>query len=300
MIGAAARRRDVWNEDGWGGGMPPEEHVTSEIRLPNLSVEMRTVNWRTAASGVLRRSDYHVSRTFRSKNRPAIRCGYRPEPSRPLGQLSLVPANKPIPLDISEGEATFVSCNFEPRYFERFIGSGEWTDELAGRLVTTRNLYLEVLLDRIGGELMRHKAVSMPLLRALTMLIRVEAVEMVNRTRAGSNGGKVTNAQIEELCRSIDATPEGKNFDLSRLAARFSASPRHLNRRFRAVTGMTVHGYLQRARINRAKDLLGEDGLRLRDIAGLLGFADASHFAAEFRRQTGLSPSGYRADAKED
>ena len=51
---------------------------------------------------------------------------------------------------------------------------------------------------------------------------------------------------------------------------------------------------MQRARINRAKALLKENALSLKEIAHVLGFSDASHLSAEFRRQVGYPPSEYR------
>ena len=82
------------------------------------------------------------------------------------------------------------------------------------------------------------------------------------------------------------------------LAQRFAISPRHLSRSFKAATGTTVHSYMQRARINRAKALLRENSLSLKEIAHILGFSDASHLSAEFRRQVGYPPSEYRLRAE--
>ena len=68
-----------------------------------------------------------------------------------------------------------------------------------------------------------------------------------------------------------------------------------LVRRFKESTGDTIHGYVRRLRLDRAKALLAADGVRLKDVAAELGFKTPSHFAAEFRQQTGCSPSEYRA-----
>ncbi len=80
--------------------------------------------------------------------------------------------------------------------------------------------------------------------------------------------------------------------DLARIA---EASRFHFARQFRIRTGESPMGYLLRARIERAKDVLRkDDSATVADIAAMLGFADQSHFTRTFRRLVGTSPTDYR------
>jgi AraC family transcriptional regulator len=79
------------------------------------------------------------------------------------------------------------------------------------------------------------------------------------------------------------------------LAALAGVSARHLERAFRQSVGIPIHAYVLRQRVSAARDLLVRQPLlTMEQIATQLGFSNASHFAAAFRRQTGHSPTLFR------
>lgn len=81
---------------------------------------------------------------------------------------------------------------------------------------------------------------------------------------------------------------------MSALASRLRLPTRTLNRRFRQATGVSPQSYLQRLRINHAKELLRHSNLGVAEIAWQLGLQDASYFSQLFRRHCGVSPLRYR------
>jgi len=78
------------------------------------------------------------------------------------------------------------------------------------------------------------------------------------------------------------------------IAARAGLSTRSFNRRFRAALGIAPLAYLQRARIDTARELLRSSNLAVGEIAARCGYADASHFSRAFDALTGSSPMDYR------
>lgn len=72
-------------------------------------------------------------------------------------------------------------------------------------------------------------------------------------------------------------------------------SSRSLLRRFKAATGETPQHYLQALRIEAAKSQLESSRLPVERITQAVGYEDVSSFSRLFRRQTGLTPSDYRA-----
>lgn len=65
---------------------------------------------------------------------------------------------------------------------------------------------------------------------------------------------------------------------------------------FKRDTGQTPHEFLVTCRIRKAMDILSKDpSARITDLATDLGFASSQHFAARFRRETGKTPSEWRA-----
>ena len=69
----------------------------------------------------------------------------------------------------------------------------------------------------------------------------------------------------------------------------------HFGRAFRAATGETPMRHLKRIRVDQSRYLLEHTSLRVEEVAAEVGFADALHFSRVFKRETGTSPSAWRA-----
>lgn len=80
---------------------------------------------------------------------------------------------------------------------------------------------------------------------------------------------------------------------LEELAGILNLSPRTLERRL-AQEGKSFRQIANRARHDRACDLLRADRLNVTQIAYQLGYTDAANFTRAFRREAGVSPSDYR------
>jgi LacI family transcriptional regulator len=68
-----------------------------------------------------------------------------------------------------------------------------------------------------------------------------------------------------------------------------------LERRFRAALGRSPLAELLRERVDRAKHLLAETDLSVKEIARTAGFHDARHLSVTFRQKAGVSPVKFRA-----
>ena len=82
---------------------------------------------------------------------------------------------------------------------------------------------------------------------------------------------------------------------LTEVANALHVSKHYLCRLFKRETGMTVGGYINSARIARAKLLLQKRALTVTFVAGECGFGDLSLFTKAFKKETGMTPSAYRA-----
>lgn len=78
------------------------------------------------------------------------------------------------------------------------------------------------------------------------------------------------------------------------LAAAMRLSPRRLHERFLDALGCPPKQYILQRKLRRAKELLRRDRGSVLDIALALGFPSSQHFATQFRRASGLTPSAYR------
>ena len=104
-------------------------------------------------------------------------------------------------------------------------------------------------------------------------------IDLVDRTRL---------VLSREICR---------NRSIGEIAALVGASPGHLCRAFRSITGTSILAYRRNLRLRTAMRWLDDTSLDLSHIAMELGFTSHAHFTMWFRRTWGITPSQYRSDS---
>ncbi|CAG0937109.1 partial two-component system, NarL family, sensor histidine kinase BarA, partial [Thermoflexales bacterium] len=80
------------------------------------------------------------------------------------------------------------------------------------------------------------------------------------------------------------------------LARHVGMSDDYLTHCFRQEVGMTPIAYLNRYRVDQAKQLLKNTSQSITDIALTVGFSDSGYFSRVFRREVGLSPEAFRRE----
>lgn len=90
-----------------------------------------------------------------------------------------------------------------------------------------------------------------------------------------------------------------QELSLEDLAAQAALSPFYFSRLFKKETGFSPHQYILAARISSAKFLLQSTGGSVKRICFTVGFTSESSFCTAFKRETGLTPSEYRARVME-
>lgn len=81
---------------------------------------------------------------------------------------------------------------------------------------------------------------------------------------------------------------------LLELARKVGINDYKLKRGFREVFGTTAFGYLQKVRMERAKNLLAEQMLSVGGVAQNVGYRSQSRFCDAFKRHFGVTPRAYR------
>lgn len=81
---------------------------------------------------------------------------------------------------------------------------------------------------------------------------------------------------------------------LSELAKSTGLSRTYLSFVFKEVTGMRLQDYVTHVRLEKAKYLLGNIDLKIKQIAHEAGFSDPNYFCRSFKRKTGLNPTRWR------
>ena len=89
-----------------------------------------------------------------------------------------------------------------------------------------------------------------------------------------------------------------RELTIAYLARKCGLSPFHFIRAFRKDVGSTPHQYQRARRIERAKELLVTTPLPVTEICDRIGFQSLGSFSSLFRRLTGETPAGYRAERR--
>ncbi|MFO0916906.1 MAG: XylR family transcriptional regulator [Planctomycetaceae bacterium] len=76
---------------------------------------------------------------------------------------------------------------------------------------------------------------------------------------------------------------------------RIPASRRSLEKRFHATLKRGIGAEIRRVRLERARDLLANTALSIADVAEQAGYSSMHYLARSFRRETGQTPSEFRA-----
>ncbi|HMC90817.1 MAG TPA: AraC family transcriptional regulator [Allosphingosinicella sp.] len=102
------------------------------------------------------------------------------------------------------------------------------------------------------------------------------------------------HARMRRVLDHIDRHLDG-DLDLEAVSGVAAFSKFHFHRQFKATFGLSLHRYVQLARMRRAsKQLAGEQGQSVTEIALDAGYETPDAFARAFRQRFGQSPSGFR------
>lgn len=81
---------------------------------------------------------------------------------------------------------------------------------------------------------------------------------------------------------------------IEKIAENSLISSRHFKRRFKKATGETPINYLQKLRVDEAKNLLEDKSMNIDEVTYAVGYENASAFRKIFKKYTGLTPGEYK------
>ena len=115
-----------------------------------------------------------------------------------------------------------------------------------------------------------------------------------NRDATRLSGSNPKHRALAEHARAELVRMATSSQSLGALATRVGASPWHLCRVFRAVTGSSLHAFRLDLRLRLALERLEDPRADLSRIAFELGFSSHSHFTSAMRSRLGRTPSAFR------
>jgi len=104
----------------------------------------------------------------------------------------------------------------------------------------------------------------------------------------------LTAPQLRNIRDALQDEDAKSPLTVAELARREGLSVRHFSRLFRISTGKTVSDYAAQIRIERAKALLADERVLIKEVAYRCGFQSSSSFSSAFRHATNLTPQEFR------
>ncbi len=86
----------------------------------------------------------------------------------------------------------------------------------------------------------------------------------------------------------------GRDISLDDVSREVNVSPYYFSKLFKEEEGQNFIEYLTKIRIDKARQLLREENLSIKEISIMVGYSDPNYFSRLFRKQMDMSPREYR------
>lgn len=111
-------------------------------------------------------------------------------------------------------------------------------------------------------------------------------------------GKEPRNRRLISIAEQYIRDHLAENLTLKEVAGQVYLSPAYFSAFFKRETGENFSSYLNKIRIENAKEMMADETLTLRFISHKVGFSDESYFNRIFKKITGVTPGEYRRQRK--
>ncbi|UVI27331.1 AraC family transcriptional regulator [Paenibacillus spongiae] len=129
-----------------------------------------------------------------------------------------------------------------------------------------------------------------------SLLIELSEQTMADYNALGGNEALLDTAdkKLNKMLEWIRIHSD-KNISVQDVALEFKYNKDYLTRLFKLKTGMNMQEYIHRLKVSKAKAMLYQTSLSIKEIAYALGFQDEKYFMKLFKKHENLTPSEYRS-----
>ena len=146
---------------------------------------------------------------------------------------------------------------------------------------------LSRLLNAVDDPVERRTLAPLAVEELVFRLLRSDAAAAMRGALRPGDARPITEAM--RLMRMQAFRP----LSVEAIARQVAMSPSHFAHRFRAVARMSPMRFVKEVRLDAARTLLLNDGVRASEAALRVGYESAAHFSRDFKRRFGASPALY-------
>jgi YesN/AraC family two-component response regulator len=130
-------------------------------------------------------------------------------------------------------------------------------------------------------------------LQGLLSMFLSELIEEAGKNDTVSSNTNYKELYIKKSLHYVEANYSGK-LSIPEMAKSVGLNKNYFSTFFRENIGMTPQQYIIRFRINKACELMENQGLTIGDISRSVGYEDTLGFSKIFKKEKGMSPKEYR------
>lgn len=206
----------------------------------------------------------------------------------------LIPPGQEVRTRWRSGRVRTVSGCFRPELLADNPELLEFLVNLDGnRRFNVEGDFLQAGLSRIADESVNPGLDRAFMVRALLQSLCVEVRRtLLNESLGEGASGRLSPGQLNRLRQALHESSTLPTVE--ELALHCGINARVLPLLVKRTMGMTLRNYIAQERLTRAKSLLDNRDLMVKQVAFSCGFGSPASFTAAFRKTTGMTPLGYR------
>lgn len=145
----------------------------------------------------------------------------------------------------------------------------------------------------------RYYIIRAQLVKMLVLIYRTIKGDVSNEQEGTAFESYSRNYAVNKIIKYLKANYD-KKISLDQIASNMYLSPVYISKIFKEKTGDSPINYLIRIRLEKAKEMLEDDGnTSIRQIAADVGYDDVYHFSKLFKKYYGISPQNYRRNSRQ-
>lgn len=121
------------------------------------------------------------------------------------------------------------------------------------------------------------------------------SIEMFNAFLRRSKQAKETQPYSVPIANAMEYIENhiSEKINLDAMAAEVGYARYYLSNKFQKEVGMSINNYIQKRKIETAKEMLRTSQFSVSDVSERLSFSSPSYFSSIFRKYTGLTPGDF-------
>lgn len=204
--------------------------------------------------------------------------------------------------EVGEQGLEITNLHFEPRYLlsesgETFSQANQnfcfaHAKSFDNHLPGSKCSGLRDIFTEIQQELAEKESEYAASVHALLNLMAILLIR-----KHGYSAGQTAIAQLPGILNAMSYIDShlDEQLSLQEIAAEAGISPNYFSTLFKRVCNVTLWDYITAKRIEKAIGLIcGDSGMTMLDVALSCGFNNTANFNKAFRKQTGMTPTGFR------